>query len=59
MKKFLALILAAMMALSLVAVASAENADDIPDTMTAENGIYEVAFVTDVGQLKDKYQTMT
>ncbi len=56
MKKFLALILAAMMALSLVAVASAEgvNPDDIADTMTSENGIYEVAFVTDVGQLKDK-----
>jgi basic membrane protein A len=30
------------------------NADDIPDTMTSEDGKYEVAFVTDVGQLKDK-----
>ena len=30
------------------------SADDIPDTMTAEDGKYEVAFVTDVGQLKDK-----
>ncbi len=30
------------------------TADDIPDTMTSEDGTYEVAFVTDVGQLKDK-----
>ena len=30
------------------------SADDIPDTMTSEDGKYEVAFVTDVGQLKDK-----
>lgn len=30
------------------------NPDDIADTMTSEDGKYEVAFVTDVGQLKDK-----
>ena len=30
------------------------NADDIDDNMTSEDGKYEVAFVTDVGQLKDK-----
>lgn len=30
------------------------NPDDIPDTMTSEDGKYQVAFVTDVGQLKDK-----
>ena len=30
------------------------NADDIPDSMTSEDGKYQVAFVTDVGQLKDK-----
>ena len=30
------------------------NADDIEDTMTSADGKYEVAFVTDVGQLKDK-----
>ena len=29
-------------------------ADDIPDSMESEDGKYEVAFVTDVGQLKDK-----
>ena len=28
--------------------------DSIPDEMTAQNGKYEIAFVTDVGQLKDK-----
>ena len=30
------------------------NADDIADSMTSEDGKYQVAFVTDVGQLKDK-----
>ena len=30
------------------------SADDIPDTMDSADGKYEVAFVTDVGQLKDK-----
>ena len=30
------------------------NADDIPDVMTSADGSYEIAFVTDVGQLKDK-----
>lgn len=30
------------------------SADDIEDTMTSEDGTYEIAFVTDVGQLKDK-----
>ena len=81
MKKFLALTLALVMALSLVAcgggssdtaqtdedAAATEDtatdettteapasADDIPDTMTSEDGKYQVAFVTDVGQLKDK-----
>ena len=28
--------------------------DEIPDTMSSADGKYEVAFVTDVGQLKDK-----
>ena len=28
--------------------------DSIPDSMTSEDGTYQVAFVTDVGQLKDK-----
>ena len=32
----------------------AVSADDIPDEMTSDDGKYEVAFITDVGQLKDK-----
>ena len=68
MKKILALLLAAVMALSLCACggAPAEDgdanttqpagnpADSIEDTMTSEDGKYEIAFVTDVGSLKDK-----
>ena len=30
------------------------NPDDIADTMTSADGKYQVAFVTDVGLLKDK-----
>ena len=91
MKKFLAMLLAVVMVLSLAACTSgnpdptqaaseppasqpgteestepsqapsealpapgSNPADDIPDTMTSKDGKYEVAFVTDVGQLKDK-----
>ena len=84
MKKLLALVMAAAMALSLAACggtpaststpasepASAStpasepasepaqtetvSADDIEDNMTSADGKYQVAFVTDVGQLKDK-----
>ena len=36
------------------AAATATNVDDIPDEMTSADGTYEIAFVTDVGQLKDK-----
>ena len=35
-------------------VNSSPDYDSIPDEMTSENGKYEIAFVTDVGQLKDK-----
>ncbi len=31
-----------------------DNPDEIPDNMTSSDGKYEIAFVTDVGQLKDK-----
>ena len=80
MKKFIALVMAAAMALSLAACGGAPaststpaseptsastpasepeqtetlSADDIEDNMTSEDGKYQVAFVTDVGQLKDK-----
>ena len=33
---------------------AAVSADDIPDEMTSADGKYQVAFVTDVGTLKDK-----
>lgn len=36
------------------APAAAATADDVPDEMTSADGKYQVAFVTDVGQLKDK-----
>ena len=67
MKKVLALGLALILVLSLAACggkkAEAEanpqpkvtdNADEVSDNMTSSDGKYEVAFVTDVGQLKDK-----
>ena len=66
MKKFLAIALALVMVLGLFAgcgstakeeapAASAGNAADaIPDEMTSADGKYQIAFVTDVGQLKDK-----
>ena len=80
MKKFIALVMAAAMALSLAACGGTPaststpaseptsastpasepeqtetlSADDIEDNMTSEDGKYQVAFVTDVGQLKDK-----
>ena len=63
MRKVLALLLALAMMLALAACGgsgasapqvSANPADDIADEMTSENGKYQVAFVADVGQLKDK-----
>jgi len=55
MKKFLSLFLALVLCLSAVsALAEALNPADIEDTITSADGTYEVAFVTDVGQLKDK-----
>lgn len=60
MKKVLALLLALCMVVCVFAGCSkdkeketdATNPDSIPDTVDADS--YEVAFVTDVGQLKDK-----
>ena len=64
MKKILALLLALVMVFALVACGEKGNdepqnegvtsADDIADNMTSEDGKYQVAFITDVGQLKDK-----
>ena len=55
MKKILALFLALVLCLSVVsALAEAINPDDIEDNMTSADGKYEIAFVTDVGDLKDK-----
>ena len=54
MKKFLAMLLAMAMMLGCVAFAEAVNPDEIADNVTAADGKYELAFVTDVGQLKDK-----
>ena len=68
MKKILAMLLALVMVLSLAACgaantpaapeadapAAANPADAIADEMTSADGKYQVAFITDVGQLKDK-----
>ena len=67
MKKILALLLALVMVFALVACGGSggnetpaptgntvKTADDIPDSMTSADGKYEVAFITDVGQLKDQ-----
>ena len=67
MKKILALLLVLAMAMALVACGGSGNsgntsapqpaanpADDIADEMTSADGKYQVAFIADVGQLKDK-----
>ena len=64
MKKILAMLLALMMVLGLFAgcssssgdedASAANKADSIADEMTSSDGKYQVAFITDVGQLKDK-----
>ena len=72
MKKFLAMLLAVVMVLSMAACSkqpakdpnkgnddpnqteTITNPDQINDEMTSEDGKYEIAFITDVGQLKDK-----
>ncbi len=55
MKKLIAILLSLVLCLcAMGAFAEAVNPDDIEDTMTSEDGIYQIGFVTDVGQLKDK-----
>ena len=53
MKKVLAMLLAMAMLLVCFAASAEVNPDEVPDTVTSADGTYEVAFVTDVGQLKD------
>lgn len=52
MKKFLLLICAVLLAFSLASCKNGDNTNEIPDTMEADS--YKIAFVTDIGQLKDK-----
>ncbi len=57
MKKILALLLAAVMVAALFAgcaPASNNSNGEIPDEMTSSDNKYEIAFVTDVGALKDQ-----
>ena len=61
MKKLFALLLAVLMVASLFAGCTGgedktdlSNPDNIADEMTSEDGKYQIAFITDVGQLKDK-----
>ena len=54
MKKILAILLALAMMLAATAVAESVDPATLEDTVTSSDGTYEVAFVTDVGQLKDK-----
>ena len=67
MKKYLALFLALVLVFALCACGAKKEepkpaedtnkvltADDLEDNMTSSDGKYQVAFVTDVGQLKDK-----
>ena len=56
MKKLLSVLLILVMVFALAACGNGEEAtgyDAIPDTMESEDGTYQVAFVTDVGQLND------
>ncbi len=66
MKKLIALLLSLVLVLGLFAACNSTkpeetkgneaitNPDDIADEMTSADGKYQVAFITDVGQLKDK-----
>ena len=66
MKKLIALLLSLVLVLGLFAACNGTkpeetkgneaitNPDDIADEMTSADGKYQVAFITDVGQLKDK-----
>lgn len=51
MKKLLSVLLILVMVFAFAACGNSE--EGIPDTMESEDGTYQVAFVTDVGQLND------
>ena len=58
MKKVLSVVLALVMTCSLCAcggakTTAAKSGNDVPDSMTSSDGKYQIALVTDVGQLKD------
>lgn len=58
MKKVLSIVLALTMVFALCACGNkaagkATNGNDVPDEMTSSDGKYQMALVTDVGQLKD------
>lgn len=54
MKKILSLILCLALCVGCLAIVGCGGKTEIPDDCVAEDGTYEVAVVTDVGQLKDK-----
>ncbi len=54
MKKFLAILLALVMVIGAFAGCNKNQSNEIPDEMTSKDGKYEIAFVTDVGALKDQ-----
>ena len=54
MKKLLALLLALALCLGTVSALAATDPATVEDNITSPDGTYAVAFVTDIGQLKDK-----
>lgn len=59
MKKLFALVVTLVLAFTFIGCTPTEentgfDYDAIPDTMESTNGEYQIAFVTDIGQLKDK-----
>jgi basic membrane protein A len=54
MKKLFAFLLALVLVSTFAGCGKSYDYEAIPDTMESEDGQYQVAFVTDIGQLKDK-----
>lgn len=53
MKKLFGIVLALVMLLSAIAILTSCGETEIPDEMTSEDGKYEIAMITDIGDLKD------